>query len=85
MPDTHLPTSDQRRPTNVTLPESLVAQARELKINISQACEAGLAAQVKAAREKQWLEENREAIEYWNEKMAREGLPLAEYRVFNAI
>jgi len=84
MPDTNMPTG-QRRATNITLPESMVAQAKELGINISQACEAGLAAQVKAAREKQWLEENREAIAYWNEKMAREGLPLAKYSVFNAL
>jgi antitoxin CcdA len=84
MPDTNMPT-DQRRATNVTLPESMVAQAKALGINISQACEAGLAAQVKAAREKQWLEENREAIGYWNEKMEREGLILAKYSVFSAL
>jgi antitoxin CcdA len=84
MPDTNMPT-DQRRATNVTLPESMVAQAKALGINISQACEAGLAAQVKAAREKQWLEENREAIAYWNEKMEREGLILAKYSVFSAL
>jgi len=84
MPDSNMPTV-QRRATNVTLPESMVAQAKELGINISQACEAGLAAQVKAAREKQWLEENRESIAYWNEKMQREGLPLAKYSVFNAL
>jgi len=84
MPNTHMPT-DQRRATNVTLPETMVAQAKELGINISQACEAGLAAQVKAVREKKWLEDNREAIAYWNEKMEREGLPLAKYSVFNAL
>ncbi len=36
-----------RQPTNVTLPKALVAQARELNVNISAACEAGLTAQVK--------------------------------------
>jgi len=66
----------------VTLPEKLVAQAKALKVNISQACEAGLAVQVKAAREKQWLQENREAIEYWNEKTEREGLTLERFRSF---
>lgn len=85
MPDTHVPPTDARRATNVTLPEPLVTQAKALKVNISQACEAGLAAQVKAAREKQWLEQNREAIAYWNERMEREGLLLAEYRIFNAV
>lgn len=33
---------DQRLPTNVALPKSLVAEARALKIDISAACEAGL-------------------------------------------
>ncbi len=82
MPDINMPPVTQRRATNVTLPEALVAKAKELNINISQACEAGLAAQVKAAREKQWLEENREAFEYCNEQMEKEGLLLAEYRQF---
>jgi antitoxin CcdA len=81
MPDTHAH-PDIRRATNVTLPEALVAQAKDLKVNISQACEAGLTAQVKAARERKWLEENREAIEYWNEKTEREGLTLERFRTF---
>jgi antitoxin CcdA len=82
MPDTSMREPKTRRATNVTLPEALVALAKALDVNISQACEAGLAAQVKAAREAKWLVENREAIEYWNEKMEREGLTLEEYRTF---
>jgi antitoxin CcdA len=81
-----MPTSqtntEQRRPTNVTLRESLVIQARELKINISQACEAGLAAQVAAARRAKWLAENRDAFDDWNAIHEREGLPLARFRTF---
>jgi hypothetical protein len=34
------------------------------------------------AREGKWLEENHAAIAYWNERMGREGLLLAEYRMF---
>jgi len=71
-----------RQPTNVTLPKALVAQARELNVNISAACEAGLAAQVKAARAAQWLEENREAIAAYNKYIEENGIPLAEYRSF---
>jgi antitoxin CcdA len=73
---------DQRLPTNVTLPKSLVAEAKALKINISAACEAGLKAQVKAAAAARWLEENRAAIDIWNTRMETEGLLLAEYRQF---
>ena len=35
-----------RRPTNVTLPDNLLREARALGINLSQACERGLAAEV---------------------------------------
>jgi antitoxin CcdA len=82
MPDTNVANIHARRATNVTLPETLVAQAKELKINISAACEAGLAAQVKAARAKQWLEDNREAIEEYNRYVETHGLTLEEYRTF---
>ncbi len=82
MPDTHIVSTDARRATNVTLPEALVVQAKELKINISQACEAGLLAQVTDERRRRWLEENREAIAYWNEKTEREGLTLERFRSF---
>jgi antitoxin CcdA len=79
MPDQNIET---RRPTNVTLPEAMVKQAKDLKINISQACEAGLAAQVKAAREARWLEENRAAIDDYNKWIEEHGLPLEDYRIF---
>jgi antitoxin CcdA len=71
-----------RRPTNVSLPEPLVEEAKALGVNLSRACETGLAAAVKAERERRWLAENREALESWNEYVEKHGLPLAEYRQF---
>ncbi len=71
-----------RRPTNVTLPEMLISEARALKINVSQACEAGLAAEVKAARERKWLEENRDAMDAYNAYIEEHGLALEEFRMF---
>ncbi len=71
-----------RRPVNVSLDETLVASARELGINLSRACEAGLAAEVKQERERRWREENREAIEGWNRWVEENGVPLAKYRMF---
>ncbi len=41
------------RPANVSLPVSLVDVARSLDINLSQACEQGVIAAVKAERERQ--------------------------------
>ena len=71
-----------RRPTNVTLPEALLREARDLGINLSQACERGLAAEVAALRRHRWLEQNREAIDGYNEHVARHGLPLGTFRQF---
>ena len=57
-------------------------EARELDINVSQACERGLAAEVGAAKAQRWLGENRAAMEAWNEYVEQHGLPLAEFRQF---
>lgn len=74
--------SSVRRATNVTLPEGLLRDAREMGINLSQACERGLAAAVAKQRRQRWLEENREAMDAWNGYVAEHGLPLAAYRQF---
>jgi antitoxin CcdA len=71
-----------RRAANVTLPEPLIREAKALGINISQACEKGLAASVAAARSAAWLKENRPALEAWNEYVDEHGIPLAEFRQF---
>ena len=60
----------------------LIEEARRLDINISQACERGLEATVAKTRGERWLEENREAIDYWNRYVDEHGLPLARYRQF---
>lgn len=71
-----------RRATNVTLPEALLLDAREMGINLSQACEHGLAQAVAEKRRHRWLEENREAMDAWNGHVTQHGLPLAAYRQF---
>ncbi len=71
-----------RRPTNVTLPVELVAEAKALQINVSQACESGLARAVIDARRLRWLEENKGAIEAHNAMIERDGPILDEFRPF---
>jgi len=71
-----------RRAVNVTLPLALVAEAKEAGVNLSRACEAGLEAAVREHRRAKWVEEHREAFEYWNAKEEAEGLPLAQYQQF---
>ncbi len=72
----------RRRATNVTLPEPLLRDARALGVNLSAACEQGLAAEVAAARRRLWLAENADAMRGWNEHVSQHGLPLAHYRQF---
>lgn len=71
-----------RRPTNVTLDANAVAEAKELGINVSKACECGLISELKKARETKWIEENWDAIQSSNEWVEKHGLPLAKYRMF---
>ena len=43
-----------KKATNVSLSAELVDEAKKLGINVSEACQSGLAAQVKAARDAAW-------------------------------
>ena len=71
-----------RKSTNLTLTASLVAEARELGVNVSQAAEAGIADAVARRRQECWLAENLDALESSNAFVERHGLPLAAYRNF---
>lgn len=71
-----------RRPTNLSIDARLVADAKELGINVSRASEEGVARELKAERERRWLDENKEAIAAYNEWVKNNELPLAKYRQF---
>ena len=71
-----------RKATNVSLDRALVEEARELDVNLSRAAEEGLRAAVKAEKERQWKQENREVIESYNAWVEENGIPLAKYRQF---
>ena len=71
-----------RRATNVSLPTDQLTAAKRLGINVSRACELGLREAVRAAREAEWLEENREAIEERVRYVEAHGLPLDRDRMF---
>lgn len=74
--------STPRRPTNVSLPETLLSEAKALRINLSQAAEAGLIRAVAERRAELWKTENHAALESSNEFVEQHGLPLARYRSF---
>lgn len=71
-----------RRATSMTLDAALLDEAKALGVNISRAAEQGVAAALKTARAEAWKRENAEAIRSWNDYVAKNGLPLEEYRLF---
>lgn len=74
--------TSSRKSVNLSIRKDLIADARELGLNVSEAASAGIAAAVSAERSRRWKEENREAIESSNAYVREHGLPLAKYRMF---
>jgi antitoxin CcdA len=74
--------SSGTRPTNVSLNAALVEEAKALDVSISQAANRGLEEAVKKARAERWLEDNREALDSYNEWIEANGLPFEKYRLF---
>ena len=77
-----MPSKPLRRPTNVSLNEAHLAEARALGINVSQACERGLVQEIQAVRAERWREENRAALNSYNQFVEERGLPLEKLRLF---
>ena len=71
-----------KRPTNLSLNARVLDMARELGMNLSQTVDMLLAQEVQRRYWERWNEENREAVEAYNARIEREGLPLAKYRTF---
>ncbi|MFZ2651255.1 MAG: type II toxin-antitoxin system CcdA family antitoxin [Burkholderiaceae bacterium] len=71
-----------KRPTNLSLNAKVLDMARELGMNISQTVDELLAKEVQRRYWARWNEDNRQAIDTYNARIEREGLPLAKYRTF---
>ena len=62
-----------RRPTNVSIDADLLDAARALNINLSRTLEHALESAVRGARAEKWREENTQAIESYNQRVAKHG------------
>jgi antitoxin CcdA len=71
-----------RKVCNVTIDLEILAQARKLKINPSEAAQQGAAAAISKRMTELWLHENCDALESSNVYVRQSGLPLARYRNF---
>lgn len=63
-----------RRSLNLSIPEHLIEEARQSKLNLSRFLEEKLDESLRAERARRWREENREAIEYHRQRIEREGM-----------
>lgn len=66
-------TRSPRKASNLSVNADLMAQARELGLNVSALLEERLAEAVREARREAWLAENRQAIDEYNERIAKRG------------
>jgi antitoxin CcdA len=71
-----------KKATNVTINSDLLQKAKSYNINISKNFEAYLSEVVRKREEEQWLEENKSAIDAFNERVEKEGLFSDEHRRF---
>ena len=71
-----------KRATNLTLNSKVLDLARELGMNLSQTVDALLAEEVRRRYWERWNADNKGAIDAYNERIERDGLPLAKHRSF---
>ncbi len=71
-----------KRPTNLSLDQDLLDEARSLGVNLSQAAEGGLRRAVAEAKEERWRRDNHQALVNSNKWVEEHGLPLDRYRQF---
>ena len=62
-----------KRATNVSVRSDLLIAAREAGVNLSATLERALTEELAAAKRKKWREENREAIDAYNEHIEKQG------------
>lgn len=67
---------------NLTLDAEVAKTARALGLNMSRLAEAAIAEAAKIERNRLWRTENQCAINAYANEIAKEGLPLAQYRSF---
>ncbi|MBB3059953.1 type II toxin-antitoxin system CcdA family antitoxin [Microbulbifer rhizosphaerae] len=74
--------SAPKKPTNLSLNQELLTEAKRLKINLSATLEKALAAEVKTRQEQEWLKKNRESLEACNDFVEKHGLFSDSFRGF---
>jgi len=63
-----------KKAVNLSVDAELLARAREVDVNLSATFEEALKARTREEERKRWVEENRDAIEAYNERIRTHGV-----------
>ena len=74
--------STKKRAVNMSIDGATLDLAKKIGMNLSKTVDAFLKDEVKRRYWEQWNEQNKDAIDSYNARIAKEGLPLAKYRSF---
>jgi antitoxin CcdA len=66
--------SRQRKALNITIPAEMIRETKKYKINASQAAQKAIAEEIRKAKEQEWIEQNKGAINAYNKRIEKEGL-----------
>jgi len=75
-------TNSQKKPANLSINSELLAQARELNINLSATLEQALEQELRKAQRDKWLTDNAQAIKNCNQLAETYGLFADKHRTF---
>ena len=74
--------SPRKTPTNVSIRADLVLRAKQLGLNLSGLLESAIEEAIRSAEREAWQQENAEAIDAYNEWVAKHGAFSDEWRKF---
>ncbi|MEK6593977.1 MAG: type II toxin-antitoxin system CcdA family antitoxin [Pseudomonadota bacterium] len=64
----------RKKATNLSVDDSLLEQARRLKLNLSQVFEASLTEAIRQRQREEWLRKNRAALDAYNKHVEEHGV-----------
>jgi len=71
-----------KKAVNLSVNSDLLIQAKQFNINLSATLEKALSEEVRKSKEEAWLEENKDSIEEYNQRIAKHGLFSEHLRLF---
>ncbi len=71
-----------KKATNLSINSDLLTKSRDLKINLSATLEQALISELRTAKRKAWLKENKKAIAILNHQIEQDGLFSDSFREF---